>query len=177
MSFGKFCRSITSPALRAVAEHWHASRGNRTMPSWQDLRPKAIAPHLPIVWAYRFDAQKGEFVGRLAGDQISRAYGKGFHGLTLAEIHTSPDRYQAAKNMLERVISEPAVYLGHGRIYQFEGEFRTGERIVLPLSSDGVSSDGVFGATETGSLPMLHQPVQGVHDTGEWFSLRQPALA
>jgi len=170
--FSEFCRSISSPALRAVALHWDKVRGPRKMPSWQDLRPRAFAPYLPLVWAYKFDPDSQEFIGRLAGDRIARAYGKSFRGLTLAQIHTPQDRYDAARVMLLRVISEPAVFLGRGRIYKFNEEYRCGERIVLPLSGDGLVSDGVFGATEAGDLPLAHEPVQGVNVAGNWYSLK-----
>jgi hypothetical protein len=171
MDFPNLCQSIASPALRAVALHWDKVRGAKKMPSWEDLRPKEIARYLPLVWAYKFDVESQEFIGRLAGDRIARAYGKSFRGLTLAQIHTPPDRYEAARIMLMRVISEPAIFLGHGRIFQLNGEFRSGERIVLPLSHDGVVADGVFGATEAGSFPLAHQPVQGINDAGQWHRL------
>jgi hypothetical protein len=169
----EFCQSIESPALRAVALHWHEVRGTKKMPSWENLRPKAIAPYLPVVWAYKFDAESNEFIGRLAGDNIARAYGKSFRGLTLAQIHTSPDRYQMGRALLLRVISEPAIFLGHGRIYQIKGEFQFGERLMLPLSSNGVVGDGVFGATEAGDRPVLYEPVQGFNDLGDWFSIAE----
>jgi hypothetical protein len=172
MDFVGFCQSIASPALRAVAHHWDKVRGAKKMPSWEDIQPKAIAPYLPIVWAYKFDWAANEFVGRLAGDRIERAYGKSFHGLTLAQIHTSPNRYQQGRALLLRVISEPAIFRGHGRILQDQDEFHSGERLMLPLSTNGVSGDGVFGATESGPLPLAHGPIQGMNDIGEWFSLK-----
>ena len=171
MGFSEFCQSISSPALRTVALHWEKVRGTKKMPSWEDLRPRAFAPYLPLVWAYKFDAKSQEFIGRLAGDRIARAYGKSFRGLTLAQIHTPQDRYEAARIMLLRVISEPAIFFGRGRIYKLNEEYRSGERIVLPLSSNGLVSDGVFGATEAGDLPLAHEPVQGVNVAGNWLSL------
>lgn len=175
MDFLEFCQSIASPALKAVALHWHEARGPKRMPSWADLNPKTIAPYLSLVWAYKFDAETDDFVGRLAGDRIARAYGKSFRGLTLAQIHTTPDGYRTGRLLLGRVVSEPAIFYGHGRVFQVDGEFRSGERIMLPLSSDGIVGDGVFGATEAGALPALHQPVQGYNDIGDWFPLAEPA--
>jgi hypothetical protein len=172
MDFVEFCQSIASPALRAVAQHWDDVRGAKKMPSWEDIQPKAIAPHLPVVWAYKFDSASDEFIGRLAGDRIERAYGKSFHGLTLGQIHTAPERYKQGRAMLLRVISEPAIFCGHGRILQDRQEFHSGERLILPLSTDGVSGDGVFGATESGPLPLVHGPIQGLNDITAWFSLK-----
>ena len=172
MNFSEFCQSISSPALRAVALHWNDVRGTRMMPSWEDIQPRAFAPYLGLVWAYKFDAKTQDFIGRLAGDTIDRAYGKSFRGLTLAQIHTPQDRYEAARAMLLRVVSEPAIFLGHGKIYKFDEEYRSGERIVLPLSGDGLVGDGVFGATQAGDLPIAHEPVQGVNVAGSWYSLK-----
>lgn len=172
MDFDQFSQSIGSPALRAVMLHWNAARGGKKMPAWEDLDPKAMVPQLPLVWAYRFERETGEFIGRLAGEKIAQAYGKSFRGLTLAEIHTSPERYGQARALLTRVIQEPAIFRGRGRVYQLQGEFQTGERIILPLAGDGASGDGVFGATETGTVPVMNQPVQGYYDAGDWFSLK-----
>jgi hypothetical protein len=172
MDFLEFCQAIGSPALRAVALHWHEARGKKKMPAWQDIQPKAIAPYLPIVWSYRYDAVEGEFIGRLAGNRIAQAYGKNFRGLKLSQAHPSADRYAATHALFLRVISEPAIFRGSGRIFQLKGKFESGERIMLPLSSDGLAGDGIFGATETGQLPVIHQPVEAIHDIGDWFSLK-----
>lgn len=172
MNFLEFCRSIGSPVVRAVALHWHEARGIKKMPSWQDLQPKTIAPYLELVWSYNFDAASGDFVGRLAGDRIARAYGKNFHGLKLADAYQSPDRYAATHALFLRVVSEPAIFRGSGRIFQRKEASETGERIMLPLSSNGVWGDGIFGATDLGSLQLIHQPVEAVHDIGDWFSLK-----
>lgn len=173
MDFSEFCQSIGSPALRAVALHWNEARGPKKMPSWQDLRPKAIAPYLPMVWSYKFDPVSGDFVGRLAGNRIAQAYGKSFRGLKLSQAHPSADRYASTHALFLRVISEPAIFRGSGRIFQLKGKFETGERIMLPLSGNGLVGDGIFGATETGQMLVIHQPVEAVHDIGEWFSLKE----
>ena len=169
----EFCQPIESPALRAVALHWHEVRGTKKMPSWEDLRPKAIAPYLELVWSYKFDAAYGDFIGRLAGNRIAQAYGKSFQGLKLAQAHTAAERYIVTRALFLRVISEPAIFRGTGHIFQRKGEFASGERIMLPLSSNGAEGDGIFGATETGSLGAIHQPVEAVHDGGDWFSLAE----
>src|SRR5215469_8510771 len=126
MDFVEFCQSIGSPALRAVALHWHEVRGTNKMPSWEDLKPKAIAPYLPFVWAYKFNAPSAEFIGRLAGNRIAQAYGKNFRGLKLEQAHESADRYAATRAMFLRVISEPAIFRGSGRIFKLKGEFESG---------------------------------------------------
>lgn len=87
MAFESFLSSITSASLRAVALHWNAARGNRLMPSWDELRPAAMAKQLPIVWSYKFDRSTGEFTGRLAGDRITEVFGKSLRGMRPRDFH------------------------------------------------------------------------------------------
>jgi hypothetical protein len=174
MDFSEFRKQISTPSLRAVAEHWHEARGSKSMPSWEDLRPKAIAAQLPIVWSYKYDPATGLFTGRLAGDRITQIYGKSFRGLALAEAQ-APEAFAAVHALFSRVVQEPAIYLCAGRIFRQRDQFGSGERLMLPLSSDGVVSDGILGATESRNLlPDPHVPVEPihVHEMEVWFSLR-----
>jgi hypothetical protein len=51
MDLTDFLDSISSPALKAVAAHWQEAGATR-IPSWNDIRPSAVAAQLPIIWAY-----------------------------------------------------------------------------------------------------------------------------
>src|SRR6185437_11593911 len=112
-------KSIASPALKAVAEHWFSARGEKRMPSWSDLSPKAMAAQLPLVWSLKYDSVTGEFTGRLAGDRIARLIGQGFRGLPLAQAQT-PSAFGAMQPILSLVVMEPALYLGGGNIFRYE---------------------------------------------------------
>jgi len=87
MDFAAFCDSISSPSLKAVANHWYQARGARRMPRWTDLQPRAMAAQLPIIWSYKYDHTSGIFTGRLAGDRIARLFKKDFRGLPLGPIN------------------------------------------------------------------------------------------
>ena len=78
--FQDFFARIEAPALRAVARHWGEARAGRRMPAWRDIDPLKIVPYLPIVWAWRYDRQDDRFTGRLAGDAITRAFGRSLRG-------------------------------------------------------------------------------------------------
>jgi hypothetical protein len=172
MSFSDFCAQIATPSLLAVAVHWNDARGSKTMPSWEDLRPKAIAAQLPIVWSYKFDPATGAFTGRLAGDRIAQIYGKSFRGLSLVEAQ-APEAFASVYAVFSRVVREPAVYRCGGRIFRQRDQFGSGERIMLPLSSDGVSGDGILGATEYENLRLNPDlPIEAVNEMEVWFSLR-----
>jgi hypothetical protein len=156
MQYSEFERAIGSPALKDVAAHWNQARQNRRMPRWADIKPSRIAQHLSIVWSFRYDAGKDEFFGRLVGDRIARLVGKSFRGLSLADAYP-PDAAPWVRERFRRVVMEPALYNHAGTVYTQMDRHGFGERILLPLSEDGIAADGILGATalhDVTSMPL-----------------------
>lgn len=132
---------------------------------------------MPIVWAYNFDYGTRKFTARLAGDQISQIFGKSFRGLPLEEAHP-PEAYPAIYALCERVVTEPALYRREGRIFEQLGRAGRGERIMLPLSTDGMHADGILGASEYRRPRILEEEAARVtSDVEEWFSIRSVSAA
>ncbi|HEV2675813.1 MAG TPA: PAS domain-containing protein [Aliidongia sp.] len=139
--------AIQSPALKAVFRHWLDVRGARTMPAWKDIDATVIGKYLPLVWAWRFDRAQGTFIGRLAGEEILAVLGKEIRGRPLEQCFPA----NAASVVLARykaVIDGPQIMRTTGHVHMKTGRHGIGERIVLPLSEDGITGDGVLGATE-----------------------------
>jgi hypothetical protein len=171
MSFEQFHHAIVSPALKNVAAHWNDARGPRPMPAWADIKPAAIAAQLPIVWCYRYDLTTDTFVGRLAGEQISRVLGKAFHGLPMSEAYPA-DEYQVLFERKRKVVRGPCLARSQGLVFRHLDRVGIGERIVLPLSDAGERADSVLGATE---YKMARRPLSpetiAAGDSWEWFGL------
>lgn len=146
MSFAAFLDALVEPALMAVARHWDAVRGERVMPLWRDIDPSALAQHLPIIWAWRWDAGAEVFIGRLAGGQIERAYGCGIRGRRMDEVFGVELAPRVTAACLA-VMRTPAASRSRGRVFVELGRTGAGERIGLPLGPDATSGGGVIGAT------------------------------
>jgi hypothetical protein len=142
-----FVTGIESPALRAVAEHWSDVRGHKLMPAWNDISSSVLAPHFKLLWAFTFDRRKGEFVGRLAGRQVKDWFGTNFSGHKLDDIHP-PHVLTEAQVLLTKVVTIPAAGRTSGRLAAVGGHTVIGERIALPLATDGTNADGVLGASD-----------------------------
>jgi hypothetical protein len=172
MDFDSFRNNLVSPALRAIADHWDEARGLAAMPSWEQLRPARMAPYLSLLWAYKYDAEKDEFTGRLAGNAILCALQKGFRGARLTDVW-APDAITRVHRKMLHMIRAPEGYRKTGSLFRHGDHFITGERMALPLASDGVHGDGMLGASDfqhpyprvdLGELEML--------DGGEeWFGV------
>jgi len=146
MTFQFFLASIESPALRAIAQHWHSARGARRMPGWRNIDPAAIAPHLPIVWAWKYDRDTDSFTGRLSGEEISAVFGKSVRGAVMRE-YFSASQYNVIFGCYKQVVTEPALMHGGGPVFGHVERQGSCERIILPLAADGIEGDGVLGAT------------------------------
>jgi hypothetical protein len=171
MGFREFEAAIVSPALKVVARHWNDARGGRRMPGWSNIKPSAIAPHLPIVWSFKYDRASDTFTSRLAGERITSIFGKSLRGLPMLEIY-GPDEYPALFARNKKAVTEPAFMRGSGLVFRHLDRYGTGERIIVPLAEDGEHGDGIFGATEyrVSATP----PARDVLTAGEmeeWYSL------
>jgi hypothetical protein len=168
MRFHDFMQSIASPELAHIANHWNEVRGSQGMPGWSDIRPSHIAAQLPLIWVYKYDRETNLFTGRLAGHLIEQVFGKSFRGTPMAELYP-PSDYPRLFERARRVTSEPALYRGEGMVFRHVDHFGHGERIMMPLASDGANGDGVFGAT-------IYQSVWGkaaddIPEREVWFAL------
>jgi hypothetical protein len=173
MSFDQFLQVIIHPALRAVALHWNSARRDRLMPGWRDIDPAAIAPFLAIIWSWKYDRSTDRFVGRLAGEEINASFGKSLRGVPMEEFFANW-RYDMIFARHKRVVAEPALAHGIGRVFSHANRHGTGERIIMPLADDGMHGDGILGATvyEAGSArPAGTAPIDPETERVQFFPL------
>jgi len=170
MSFDAFSQAITSPLLHAIARRWGEARGSATMPAWEKIDLSGLAAEISLVWVYHYDRRSGRFTGKLAGDRITKGLGKNLRGLPLDDAHSAQD-YLWVHRYLTRVVTEVMGYRSAGRLFKQAGRFVEGERIALPLASDGVQADGVLGASDY-RHPHLEGPFEIITENEVWESLR-----
>jgi hypothetical protein len=147
LSFETFLACIASPALREVAQHWHDARDGQVMPGWQHIDPTAIARHLPLLWAWKYDRGTEKFTGRLSGEEINQVFGKSLRGAAMEDFF-APDQYEKIYQRHRRVVTEPSFAHGTGAVFIHAGRYGQGERIIMPLAADGQQGDGIIGATQ-----------------------------
>jgi hypothetical protein len=168
VSFEAFESAITSPVLKSVARHWQDVRGTRTMPGWSAIRPSRIADELAIIWSYSCDRAAGAFTGRLAGDQIEQRLGRSIKGVPMEQLYPASD-FQRLFARSKRVVCGPRLYCGKGIVHSAGDRSCYGERIIMPLASNGVHADGILGATDF--LLLLTLDGEMLPESDNWFSL------
>ena len=166
MTIQTFLDTIATPELQVIGGHWQTARGARAMPAWSDIDPVAIGRSLRYVWSWKYDRTAETFTGRLAGEDIVRAFGKSPRGMPMAEFF-SPEVYKTFYPWHRRVVLEPACMRNSGMIYNNLGRNFTGERIMLPLAEDGSHGDGILGATVYRLLPDVGMQDESPQEAGD----------
>jgi len=172
-SFDRFLAQIVSPGLRQVAEHWHEARGDRLMPAWSAIDPSKIVRILPDIWAYSFDQTTGTFRAKLAGNNIVSRYAGHHAGKSIDELFSSPER-DVIRTRFMRIATGPCFIRDYGPIYTAAGRYGEGERIAMPLATDGLNVDAILGATfyrcEVAAAP-VEDPISHLLDEANFYPL------
>jgi hypothetical protein len=136
-----------------------------------------------MLWGFQFDPNTGDISGRLAGDKWDKWIGLDFQGGRLQDLLSrssceeghptklySGPMYQEAKQFLTRIATTPLAVRTSGRLFTVEDYVVRGERIGLPMSEDGETGDGIFGASEYWPPPLLG-PFELIHENLEWYTI------
>jgi hypothetical protein len=167
--FSEFRSKVASSALQAIADHWRRACMDKPMPAWSDLSPSDLAPHFKRLWAFKYNRLTGDFTARLAGNRAMVGFGKSFRGTPLKDLHP-PHVFDLAQAHMMKVVTERTAYYCSGKLFKIGSQVVEGERIILPLASDGQHGDGVLGATDFPSRAM-DGPVELVLGRIQWFSI------
>ena len=164
-----FINGLKSPALRAIAQHWHQARGGRQMPKWSELSSSVLVPHFKMLWGFQYDPKTQQFTGGLTGEQVKEWVGGGFSGARLLDLQP-PAIANEAQQLMTKIVTTPSALRSSGRLFSVGKYTITGERIALPLSAMGTVGDGILGASDYDS-PVLSGPIEMIYENLEWCAL------
>lgn len=142
---------IKSARLKTLLEHYLEVRGDRRMPARQDIDALRLGPVLPVIWVSEYEAAAGTFRYRLAGEEVNQIWGMSISGHLLSDF-VRPERFDATNEGFLKVMREEVALVASGPIYRCTDRIAIGERLVLPLASDGVTGDGLIGATTSDTM-------------------------
>jgi len=148
--------AIKSQRLRRLLEHYLEARGERHLPSRRDIDPTRLGPVLPIIWISEYESAAGTFRYRLAGEEVNQVWGRSVAGCLLSDF-VLPERFKPTNEAFLKVMREEMALLASGPVYRCNDRIGLGERLVLPLASDGITADGLIGATHRELMVELDQ--------------------
>ncbi|GAA0527391.1 hypothetical protein FHS83_002179 [Rhizomicrobium palustre] len=137
--------ALESAPLRLGYAYWRSLRGDRPYPSRSDIRPRDIAGILRHVSLLKFE--NGDFVHRIVGDAIVRAFDIPLQNRTVSELAAEEPGFVALlRPLLEqcRVTGEPFAIRGQTGRDIFRITFSHHEAVFLPLGPDAATVDHVL---------------------------------
>lgn len=143
---------VRDPVLRTVLAYWLELRGRRLMPSRKDIDPLRMGGALTNVWLCDFDRATGRFRYRLAGEAINATFGANLRNRYLDEI-VAAGHAERIGAKFRQVPEIPCILHDAGAVYRIEKLSSFGERLIMPLGTDGRQADGIIGVTHISWRP------------------------
>jgi hypothetical protein len=137
---------VKNPDLRRLVAYWLDQRGSRCMPARADIDPIDIPWILSRLWLCDFLPESRRFKYRLAGEEINRAVNRNLKGRYLDEVVISKE-LDWINRKFQKTAEGPFITHDSGRVYLLDHTMVLGERIILPLSGDGETTECLLGAT------------------------------
>lgn len=132
------------PRVFELIAAWKAVRRGDLVPLRQDFDPMRVPALLPCVWLYRYEADRGDFVCRLAGEEIKAAWRGNLTGRALREIIGEHD-HAVVMERWRRIMAGPMIQYGAAAEPGDDGRQRRVERLVLPMASVPGTVDHMLG--------------------------------
>ena len=134
----EYLPNASASALTFLAS-WAKAREGRLVPYKESFDPLSVREMLSFVWMYEYRPDIGDFVCRLAGENVNLAWGKSIKGLTLQQIVGETDHPIVLSRWLE-MVKEPHIHYGSEAERLSEQNTWQAERIIAPMETraDGI---------------------------------------
>lgn len=143
---------ILHPALKAFFRYWRGLSRHGALPQRRDIDPVDLRQLLPHLYLIDAQATPDELRYRLAGSLIVQAFGFEPGGLTRADIrarHVQAERqgeFDRTSAETHRIITDRIVAYTHDHMTSYTKDYLAYARLNLPISEDGLTPTGIFGA-------------------------------
>lgn len=153
------------PKIFQFFHAWRDARRGSLVPLRTDFEPMDVATLLPHIWMYRYDPGQGDFVCRLAGEEVNSAWRRVIKGRTLRDIVGEADHPVVLRRWTQ-IVSVPLIQYGAATERLSAMEARSAERLLLPLASEDDRIDHVLGlslyrisAANQGRMPLVPEDI------------------
>ena len=131
--------------VRQAYEYWQSKGVGGRLPRRADIRPEEIVRLLPYVFLVDVIGDPPAFRFRLVGTQINQWAGGEYTGVTINEAEYGPNWRRIHDIYLDVWRKRAPVHSEYEAPWKTR-DFLYYERIVAPMSNDGVAVDMLFGA-------------------------------
>jgi hypothetical protein len=140
--------TFKSQTVKQAYDYWRSKCHGDRLPSRADIRPSEITRLLPYVYLVDVIGDPPAFRYRLVGTQFYSWTGREYTGVTVDAAEYGPNWENIYKDYCAAVRGRAPVCSEYIAAPWPEREFLTYERIIAPLSDDGLAVNMLFGALD-----------------------------
>jgi hypothetical protein len=134
------------PEIRALYEYWDGKRHGRAMPSRAELDPVDIPSLLQYVFLIDVTRAPQVLRYRVFGTALSELFHRDLTGLEVGS-GSQPEHLPGILARYAHIIEQRAPFFHRDRMREQANDFTSVERLIVPLSRDGVHVDQLLGMT------------------------------
>lgn len=134
-----------TPITRAAYAYWLSKHRERRLPSRDDIRPEEITTLLPFVFLVDVIGEAPSFRFRLVGTRLSVWARREFTGVAINEAEYGSEWRNVHDDYVAAVLGRVPSYAVRDKSPWPDRDFLAYERIVMPLSNDGITVNMLFG--------------------------------
>lgn len=145
---------IRTPALRSLFDYWNEKRGEQRFILRSQLEPHEITPLLPLVFILEVQRAPRRYLIRLMGTEIATRLGADYTGQYMDELDLGENKKQVLAGY-DHVVDYVEPHLNFSEFMQSGRGRMQVERLALPMSTDGLTIDLIFGS-------VIHEPLDAL---------------
>ncbi|NIJ42020.1 hypothetical protein FHS78_002311 [Parvibaculum indicum] len=141
-------RELNEPVCLEMLSYWKAKRGDRHMPSPDDLKPAEFARIMPYLLLLQVDHDPFDLTYRLFGEQVAISFGVNSGGRRVLDAY--PDNPTLSRELFRfysYIASERRPFAAAGTMLGAGDRIMRTEGVYMPLSYDGERTDRILGCS------------------------------
>ena len=151
-------RDLSDPKVLDVLNYWYAQRGDRRMPSPDQVNPADLRHALPYMMMLQVDHDPFDISYRLIGEHIIDSHGGNFRGRSVREVDSVKPKLGSLLFELFKAVAELRRPIGAGGEMEFGGGgYMKFQAAYMPLSYDGERTDRIVTVTSYRRVPVTER--------------------
>ncbi|MGQ0662490.1 MAG: PAS domain-containing protein [Pseudomonadota bacterium] len=149
--------ALRTPQVGHAYDYWAGKRAGRVMPARADIDPAEMAEWLPCTMLVDVAWDPLDFRFRLVGTEIVDNYGSDWTGRRLKDLDCGGKLAEIVGEYAASVTDKTPSYFTDSYVAR-SGTFMRYERLLLPLSADGIDVNMLLGV----QIPLRLEPHAGL---------------
>ena len=135
-------KDLTDPVVLFMLDYWKTKKGDRVMPSPDDMNPVDFARLMPHLQMIQVHWDPFDLSYRLLGEEIADVHGGNYRGRRVLDLNEVSDSFGSMMFELFRMVAlDKRAYAAGGTLASLGRGYTRFQGVYMPLSFDGERTD------------------------------------